>query len=120
MPEQQSTYYSQWTNEKETLSACRPCKINGDTHFGTLMRRRVFERDGDNYTEYKVYCYGCKRSTVPHRSKQIAIKEWEGRNQPGDGLKYRSRTPNIAINREAKAVKGDGSDEHKKSTDEEA
>ena len=109
MPEQQNVRYSPWANEKEKLDACRECRKKGDAQFGSLMRRRIFERNGEIYTEYKVVCNGCKKQTTVHRSKIIAIKEWEGKNQPGDGLKYRSRTPNIALNREAEILKGDDS-----------
>lgn len=105
MPEQQSIRYSPWTKEKEKYDACMECRKKGNAKFGNLMRRRIFERSGETYTEYKIVCDGCEIQTTPHRSKMIAIKEWEGKNQPGDGLKYRSRTPNIAINREAEILK---------------
>ena len=101
MPEQKSTCYSQWQREKEQFNACHECRKKGDAHFGTLMKRQIFERNGDVNTEYKVKCMGCNKQTNAHRSKLIAIKEWEGINQPGDGFTYRSRTPNIALNREA-------------------
>lgn len=117
MPELKCTQYSQWENANEHFIACHECRKNGDAHFGTMMKRRIFERGGEMHTEYKVVCLGCKRQTTAHRSKMIAIKEWEGKNQPGDGLRYRSRTPNIALNREAEILKGDDSNGLKKSTD---
>ena len=109
MPEQKSTHYSQWENTNECFVACNKCKKNGDAHYGTLLKRRIFERDGEMHTEYKIMCHVCKNQTNAHRSKMITIKEWEGKNQPGDGLRHRSRTPNIALNREAEILKGDDS-----------
>ena len=118
MPERKSVSYSPWANEKEQFDACYDCRKKGDARFGTLMKRRIFERDGDMNTEYKVVCPGCKKQTNAHRSKMIAIKEWEGTNRPGDGLRYRtrhpelaesSRIPNIALHREAEILKGDDS-----------
>lgn len=124
MPEQKAIRYSPWTDDKERFGACKYCRKKGDAHFGTLMKSRIFERDGEMNTEYKVVCHGCKRQTGAHRSKQIAVMEWEGRNQPGDGLRYRSRHPelsegirttNIALHREAEILKGDDSNGLKKS-----
>ena len=122
MTEQPTIRYSPWTDEKERFRACYKCQIKGNIHFGTLMKRRIFERNGDMNTEYKVVCVNCKRQTNAHRSKLIAVKEWEGINQPGDGLRYRTRhpeerdsarTPNIALSREAEDLKGDDSNELK-------
>lgn len=112
-----TVHYSPWENEKDRLAVCFPCRKKKYENFGILMRRKVRERDGHIYTQYKVVCPICKNSTEAHRSKQIAITEWEGKNNPEDVLKYRSRTPNIALNRETEVLKGDGFSGLKKSTD---
>lgn len=114
MPEQKTTRYSEWNKTGESFGACQECRKNGYANFGTLMKRRIFERDGNMNTEYKIVCNGCKKQTTAHRSKLLVTKEWEGINLPGDGLNYRSRTPNIAINREAEKLKGDDRDGLKK------
>ena len=83
------------------------------TGVGVLKKRRVYGRDGDTHTEYKVQCNLCNAQTDAHRSKLIALKEWAGKQEPEDGLPRRSkaresRAENIALNREAEMTKGDG------------
>ena len=128
MPEQTSTRYSPWEDKKEQFGQCRECRKKGKNAFGVLMRRRIFERGGDIHTEYKIVCPGCKRQTHAHRSKQITMMEWEGSNEPGEEPKTRNarqetanswalRATNIALNREAEILKGDGSNGSEKSSD---
>ena len=115
MPEANTSRKTDWTDEPGTYEQCKKCRKRDFASYGVMMRRRIFERDGSMYSEYKIMCKTCKNQTGAHRSKMITEKEWEGKNRPGDGLKYRTRGPqieartsNIALNREAENSKGDG------------
>lgn len=137
MNETRSIRYMPWEDQPDICERCRNCMKCRTTGVGVLKKRRVYGRDGDTHTEYKVQCNLCNAQTDTHRSKLIALKEWTGKQEPEDGLTRRSKMPperktrtkltnvrtqpektslcesdqsrtgNIALNREAK-TKGDG------------
>lgn len=94
MPETKVALVTPWTEEPGTYEVCIKCRKNKVTSNGVMLRRRLTDREGNVHSEYKIECRMCKRSTGAHRSKLITEKEWEGKQEPEDGLKYRTRKPN--------------------------
>lgn len=86
MFDQETTQYSPWMDQDDRMDICYACRKKRHENFGVLKRRRVKERDGNMYSQYKVVCPVCGKHTETHRSKQIAIREWSGKNDPENAL----------------------------------
>lgn len=93
MPETKTARVTPWTDEPGKYDQCVKCRKVNLESYGVMMRRRLFDREGTMHSEYKIECRMCKRSTGAHRSKLLTEKEWEAKQSPGDGLKYRNRSP---------------------------